>query len=399
MANALNLVGKRVHFIGLGGVSMSALARLLEINDKAIISGSDANVLGHSAKNISREIDLVIINGAISDDNPELLKAQQLNIPILTRAELLAYIESKYINKIAVAGSHGKSTTTAMIGAVLAAGGLNPTVHNGAMPNLLVGGKGYFVTEACEFKRSFLLLKPTVGVITNIDIDHMDCYNNLEEIQEAFNSFASNSKVVLRCDELCKEVSDIEEYSRGKYSFKLLDTTIKLGVVGRHNIHNACAAAHVGLHFGIDIKVIATALENFSGISRRFEFMRKLGECDLITDYAHHPVELETTISTANDLYGEDNYLIVFQPHTYTRTIALFDDFIRVLKGANSVLYKTFSAREKPKKGGSARDLALASGKKYFHEKQLLSNYIDNISKNYRAIILTGAGDVNTVIS
>jgi UDP-N-acetylmuramate--alanine ligase len=166
--------GRKIHFIGIGGVSMEALARLCEI-DGAVISGSDSAIGGHDANNIHKDIDLVIINGAIADDNPETLRARELGIPIMTRGELLGHIEGGYKNRIAICGSHGKSTTTAMVGAVLSAGGLNPTVHSGARPNLTVGGKDFFVTEACEFKRSFLHLNPTVVVMTNIDADHLDC--------------------------------------------------------------------------------------------------------------------------------------------------------------------------------------------------------------------------------
>ena len=361
---------------------MSALARLVEL-DGAIVTGSDANLNnGHDAKNIHSGLDLVIINGAIADDNAEVLRAQQLGIPIIGREKLLAEIEKRYVNRIAVAGSHGKSTTTAMIGAVLSAGDLNPTVHNGAVPNLRVGGREFFVTEACEFKRSFLHLSPTVAVVTNIDFDHVDCYRDLDDIKAAFKEFTDKAPTVF-CGCTIPEVPKVD---------------LKLSIPGEHNLLNAALAIRVGQHFGIPMETITRALEEFKGVARRFEKIGEIDACDLITDYAHHPAEVITTIKTAQELYGKGKFLIVFQPHTYTRTLVLFDDFVRVLQGAPCILYKTFASREKPLKGGTALDLARALKVKYFANKEALRRAVHRMATKYDAVILTGAGDINKVL-
>jgi len=491
---------KRVHFIGIGGISMSALAKLVEL-DGAIISGSDIKT--HDAKNIYSEIDLVVINGAIADDNPELLRAKELNLQIIDRGKLLALIEARYTNRIAIAGTHGKSTVTAMVGTVLCAGGLNPTVHSGAettqspsngtdgvisIGGLTLGGTEFFVTEACEFKQSFLHLSPTIAVITNIDADHLDCYHDFNDLVACFARFANSARDAvffgeMCCCELCP-VTPCNEYAPAKYSFTVEGTEIRLGVVGKHNVSNAVLAVKVGRHFGIPMPVIKDALENFKGVSRRFQKISSLKSdpktqtcnlnprkpqrpplktppkahtnpnakaaptpvfrtpnpavstsdfdpkhaaptpnfrsnpavstaksCDIIVDYAHHPTEIETTIATATSLYGKGNFLIVFQPHTYTRTKLLFAEFTRVLCKCDYVLYKTFSAREKPIKGGTARDLARAvskelqgkkthktkgiSGVRYFAGAETLRHFLTRAASKYDAIILTGAGDIN----
>jgi len=403
--------GLRVHFIGIGGVSMEALAKILG-NDGAIVTGSDSNLeTGHTSKNIHKDIDFVVINGAISDDNVEIVRARKLGLEIIDRSDLLAAIEARYINRIAVAGTHGKSTTVAMIGAVMQEGGLEPTVHNGARPSLVTGGKDFFVTEACEFRRSFLKLKPTVAVITNIEADHMDCYSDLEEIKDAFNIFAGKADTVISGEGA--EYPKCNEYKPGYYCFQAFptqelrldryldlacsDTTICLGVPGRHNVMNACLAVRVGLHFDIEMTKIKSALENFAGIERRFQKIGETNGAQVIVDYAHHPTEIETTIETADRIFGKGQYLVVYQPHTYTRTLAFFDDFVRVLSNADCVLYKTFSAREKPAKGGTGKDIANAIGVRYFASETALRNHVKKVAWKYKAIILTGAGDIYKV--
>ena len=418
--------GLRVHFIGIGGVSMQALGQIIETWG-AIVTGSDSNIgKGHVTSNIHKNIDLVVMNGAISDDNVELERAKQLGIKIIDRSDLLAEIESRYKHRIAVAGTHGKSTTTAMIGAILCQGGKNPTVHNGARPNLILGGMEFFVTEACEFKRSFLKLQPTVAVITNIDADHMDCYRDLAEIETAFNTFARSAQTIIQHD---GEI-DSHEYKPGYFAFSIEKTPAAVGVTpfskggnlqneiriclavpGKHNVMNAMLAVKVGLYFGISLADIKTALENFTGVERRFQKISDTVLVDsdgqrtayeaitqVIADYAHHPTEIKTTVDTANAIFGERQYLVVFQPHTFTRTIAFFDDFVDVLKAADVVMYKTFSAREKPINGGKASDLARELGVRYFATKNALQRHIAKISPKYKAVILTGAGDINKVL-
>ena len=418
----------KIHFVGIGGISMSALAVLM-YDRGHIISGSDLVPneqtqmledigvkihIGHRKQN-SVGADLVVINGAIADDNPELCNGTK----VITREQLLAEIESEYSIRIAVAGTHGKSTTTAMIAAILIQANLDPTVHNGAVmcinghkSNFIIGNGKIFLTEACEFKRSFLTLNPTIAVITNIDFDHVDCFADLDDTKQAFNQFASKANTVIKTEH-CPPIN------------------FKLSVPGAHNRENARAAAQVGRALGIDERTIRIALENFCGIDRRFQKIAVIAEgkqsviqrsvatknlrlpqscqkapeiprtrmseglgmtCHIISDYAHHPAELDVTIATAKSIYNR--FLVIFQPHTYTRTVTLFDDFIKVLSTCECVLYKTYAARELPIIGGRAQDLATALGTKYIATPRTLNNFIKKVAHDYDAIILTGAGDM-----
>jgi UDP-N-acetylmuramate--alanine ligase len=434
------------HFIGIGGISMSALALILQGNN-CIVSGSDlvANPqvdmlrtqgievhIGHARGNIPRSCDLVVYTSAIAPNNPELEEAYKRSIEAVTREELLGHIESTYKTRIAVAGTHGKSTTVAMLADIFCASGLDPTVHNGALmksacgggkQNLRRGDSEIFITEACEFKRSFLKLSPTIAVVTNIDCDHMDCYRDLLDVQETFRAFAAKSDTVIvnadcensqgvhgkgktitfgvKCDAMVRAI-EISEHEAGKFSFQLCafgkTTPVRLSVAGFHNIYNALASAAAAFAFSISPDVIAEALSSFVGIARRFEEIPggfpTCPNCKLIIDYAHHPAELRATIETARAQY--DKFLLVFQPHTYTRTLYLFDDFVSVLSTADCLLYKTYAAREKPIAGGRAFDLhRRISGSRYFATANTLRNYLAHVAKNYDAIILTGAGDIN----
>jgi len=364
---------------------MNALSKIIAARG-AIVAGSDmagGEFLKHCAKNITKNIDLVVINGAIDDANPELVHARKLGIPVMGRDELLAEVESGFKHRIAICGTHGKSTTTAMIAQIFIIAGLSPTVHCGAVMNIdgektsYVLGKGnIFITEACEFKRAFLKLNPTVAVITNIDADHLDCYHDIYEIRDVFRDFAQKAKTVIEHND-----ADPDD--------------IKLSIAGRHNIENAALAIRVALHFGIPMSVIEKALLDFRGIDRRFEkIAAPWEETDLITDFAHHPTEITACINTATELYGLGNFLVVFQPHTYTRTVALFGDFCRVLGRYDTVLYKTYAARETEISGGTARDIATAIGAPYFDNAEALRTYITENHAKYGAILLVGAGDI-----
>jgi UDP-N-acetylmuramate--alanine ligase len=373
----------KYHFIGIGGISMSALAAIL--HDRGhIISGSDIvgndqtrmleNLgikvfIGHKKSN-SKHANFIVINGAIRDDNPELAH----NIPVITREDLLAEISNDYPTRIAVAGTHGKSTTTAMISDILVAAGLGPTVHNGAVmqpinSNFIIGRGGIFLTEACEFKRSFLTLNPTIAVITNIDFDHVDCFKDLTDVKLSFDEFARKAETVVRTED-CPPIN------------------FPLKVPGAHNLENAKIAAQVARTLGIKNHIIKQALENFQGVDRRFQ---KIND-KIISDYAHHPAELIATIKTAKSIYQK--FLVIFQPHTYTRTIALFDDFVKALSTCDAVLYKTYAARELPTIGGRAKDIAVALRCKYIATPTALDNFIKKVSHKYDAIILAGAGDM-----
>ena len=429
----------RYFFVGIGGVSMSALAKLLCVQGKKV-AGSDTVssintqeliemgipvYIGHTAKNLLHEkVDYLVINGAIVDDNPELVYAKKHGIKIIFREVLLAQISRKYQHLVAVAGCHGKSSTTAMIGAVFEQGKLYPTIHNGIRDNLHIGEKQWFITEACEFRKSFLQLKPYIAVVTNVDADHLDCYRDLDEIKHCFGQFAEQSEILI------KQASDrnsmllrgkqrtitfglyegdvhtknLQVLAGGGYSFDLVINSkvlvsfyriprFRIHVPGLHNVLNALAAITCGLVQKIDLTSIRQAIANFNGVARRFQQFARIGRTSVVLDYAHHPRELLATIRTANSLYHK--YLFVFQPHTYTRTISLWQDFIDVLeKVPHLVLYKTYAARGKPIVGGRALDLSRHVHAKYLASPEKLGDYLQKQAPLYDAIILCGAGDV-----
>lgn len=429
----------RYFFVGIGGVSMSALAKLLKKQGKQV-AGSDAvassNIqelvslgipvyIGHAAANLQHEpVQYLVINGAIADDNPELLAAKQNGIKIIYREILLAQIAKKYRQVIAIAGCHGKSSTTAMIGEIFKQAGLQPTVHNGVQNNLHIGGKQWFITEACEFRKSFLKLKPYIAVVTNVDADHLDCYHDLAEIKTCFAQFATQSDILIKN---ANDLNSLHLYGKkctvtfginsgdvhtknlrllanGGHSFEIVINAKIFGTIfqlprfmihvpGLHNVANALAAITCALVTHIDMKSISTSIAQYHGIARRFEHFGKIGKTPIILDYAHHPREILATIQTAQNLYGK--FLLVFQPHTYTRTISLWDDFVNVLSRVpNLVLYKTFAARGKTIVGGRALDLSRHLKVKYIANPEKLSQYLHEQAPHYDAIILCGAGDV-----
>ena len=396
---------------------MSWLAKYLQENG-AEVTGSDANIGGHDVQNLPKGKCIVVINGAISDDNPEYIEAKKRALKIVDRAEILAQVSKEYKNVIAIAGTSGKSSTTALVGAIFREAGLCPTIHNGAFcvdsdsQTLIVSkGKEFFITEACEFRKSFLTLEPTASIITNISFDHIDSYVDLNDLKNTFQKFTKKAMIAIVNTDCTNsrdllgnqtvafglhEIDTLTEYEGGKYEFSIDGVSIRLGVYGLHQVHNALAAIAVARHFDIDINVIKRALEGYRGIQRRFEVISDgEGTPTVITDYAHHPAEIATTVRTAKSLFGK--YLIVFQPHTYTRTHALFNDFVSVFSGVDAVFYKTYSAREKPIKGGEASDLAKVLSKPYFDTADELLNHINKVSSNYDAIIYTGAGDIDAL--
>lgn len=429
----------RYFFVGIGGVSMSALAKLLLKQGKQV-AGSDAVesantrelselgvpiYIGHSVTNLQHEpVQYLVINGAITDDNPELRYAKQHGIKIIYRENLLAQIARHYQQVIAVAGCHGKSSTTAMIGSIFQQSGRQPTIHNGAQNNLRIGNKEWFITEACEFRKSFLKLKPTVAVITNVDADHLDCYQDLDEIKQCFAQFASQSDIVIKNANDANSIhlvgkqrtitygltsgdvhaKNIISLIGGGYAFEIVVNPKVFGTIyqiprfevhvpGIHNVSNALAALTCALVHQIDLRSIRQAIAQYRGIARRFQYFAKLGKTPIILDYAHHPREILTTIQSARSLFGK--FLLIFQPHTYTRTLALWDDFVKVLSTVpHLVIYKTFAARGKTIVGGRALDLSRRIRVKYLATTETLSEYLQEHAAEYDAIILCGAGDV-----
>lgn len=446
-----------VFFIGIGGISMSGLAEIL-LSEGFKVSGSDrqrssltetltgkgaAVYYGHSRENLNPLPDLIVYtNGAIKDDNPELAAGRELNIPILTRAQLLGQLMNNYKTPIAVSGTHGKTTTTSMLSAILLKAGTDPTLSIGGIfkeigGNFRLGKSGYFVTEACEYTNSFLSLFPKIGIILNIEEDHLDFFKDINDIRNSFRQFAkllpsasdggaliingdiSNLEEItssLSCRVITYGMSsgcdyvpaDITYDEFGHPSFTIIKAGAKdnepyfLRVPGLYNVQNACAAIAAAEFLGIENNIIRKALSDFSGTDRRFEYKGEVNGFSIIDDYAHHPTEITTTLRAAQN-YPHQKLWCVFQPHTYSRTKAFMDGFARALTLADRVvLTDIYAAREKDTLGISSRDLQAAIQKlggqcDYFSsfeeaEKFLLENCI-----NGDLLITMGAGDVHKI--
>ena len=430
-----------IFFVGIGGVSMSALAVFCK--SKGVnVCGSDNShseiILGLKRKGIKvyskhkgRNIigcNLVVFSGAISQDNPELVEAYKQNIPIMERSEFLGKICEGYKNVIAVAGTHGKTTTTSMIAHIFMVAGLNPTVHIGGYQsqiggNLHIGSNEYFITEACEFRDSFLQLKPTVSVITNIEFEHVDYFGSLERENKSFNNFVNATKKESFASFSCKKnitprgrkvhfvgaktglnAQNITLCDDGKYSFDLYCKkdyicNLKLNVYGKYNIQNALLAIAVARRFGIDINIIQLAIRTYEPVHRRFEQLGFFASNIVVQDYAHHPTEISATLTAAGN-YPHKRLVCIFQPHTYTRTKAFLDDFAKALSLADLViLTDIYAAREKNTIGISSGDLknkldALGKECYYFPLFDDIENFILENCSDGDLLITMGAGDV-----
>ena len=415
MKSIQNLSNLNVFMVGIGGISMSGLAKILfSMGNK--VSGSDRQssditfylksigievFIGHSDKNITKDIDLVVFSGAIKNDNPELVVAKNLGLKVIERSELLGLISSKYSNVIAISGTHGKTTTTAMIGEIFKNARLNPTIHLGGISvnlksNTIIGQKDYFILEACEYRNSFRFLKPTCAVITNIEADHLDYYKTYDSIKKAFNNFANNSKYVINeNDYSVKNIKfENEGYAYDVYFKNEFFSSIRLNMLGLHNVKNSLFAIAVANYYGIDKKIIVDSLSQFNGVERRYEKIGYINKTPVIIDYAHHPTELKNSIAGIECVYKK--ILCVFQPHTYSRTLDFFDEFVEVLKCKNLILFKTYSAREKEIIGGRAEDLfnAINSTCTYCNNIDELINEIEKQVCNFDCILVLGAGDL-----
>lgn len=443
MENTDILAKKKIHFVGICGISMSALA-ILTKNYGIEVTGSDAHYdgvvkilnqnninvyIGHNEKNISEDCDLVVYTGAIKPDNVELIKAQSLNIPIMERSEFLGNICKLYSKVIAIAGTHGKTTTTAMLSNIFKYAGLNPTVHLGGISNnfntnVLIGKNKYFITEACEYRNSFRFIDSDTCVITSTDPDHLDSYDSISDLKMAYNNFAKKSNnVVLGCG--VKDVhrkgnvirvgtgekrdivaSNIKCDKFGNYSFdawgngKYL-TNFKLNIVGKFNVENALCAIAVALEYGINISTIYDALLDYNGVKRRNEQITTISNVPIICDYAHHPTEIYNTILGYKEIYK--NIFCVFQPHTYTRTKNFMNHFKTCFKGVKQlIIYKTYPAREKKIEGGDAIDLfknvKIPNDFKYYVDNQysLKKLVLENIEK-VDCVLILGAGNIYNI--
>lgn len=423
----------KIHFIGAGGIFMSALIKYCLVAGKKV-SGSDkiksdmtkelsrlgAEIyIGHSESNL-KSADAVVYSSAVETDNPEILKAEKLKIPILKRSEFLAVILEGYENVIAVSGCHGKTTTTAMIAHALLCAKKAPTAFIGGRDykfgNFLSGAKMYAVSEACEYKKNFLDISPSVAVITNIDNDHIESYNGKSDLINSFSQFIKPSVAVINADDAnCKAVirdgcitygidspafirAENVRRGEGGYSFILSVNgekkfKVKLNMLGKFNVYNALATFAACFALKTDLSAAAEALENFSPVERRTEFLGEFSGKKIYADYAHHPNEIKEVLS----VFPKD-CLIVFQPHTYSRTKYLKNEFTNVLKTRNTVIYKTYPAREKYQKEGDGYSLYLCLKKNspnetyYAKNKTALLKIIRESSAETVAFI--GAGDI-----
>lgn len=439
-----------VHFIGIGGISMSGLAKIL-LDRHFTVSGSDAHISDlttelqqdgciisypQSADNITGDIDLVVYTAAIHPDNPELKAAVDAGIPTLTRAELLGQIMKNYHTAVNVAGTHGKTTTTSMITEILLAADADPTISVGGIlnsigGNIRVGRSDLFVTEACEYTNSFLSFNPTINIILNVKADHLDFFKDLDDIRHSFKLFTeklpSDGTLIINTDidnyeyfyqdtdcevitfgsdpaKSMYSASDITYDELGRCTYSLLINgekadTITLGVPGLHNVYNSLAAIAAARKLSVDMVHIKAGLSNFKGTNRRFEKKGTFNGVTVIDDYAHHPDEICATLSSAAH-YPHNHVWVVFQPHTYSRTKLLFNEFADALSHADKVvLAKIYAARETDTLGISSADLCekiKSLGKECVYidnfediEKYLLKNCI-----NGDLLITMGAGDV-----
>ncbi|MCI5903204.1 MAG: UDP-N-acetylmuramate--L-alanine ligase [Blautia sp.] len=440
---------QHIHFIGIGGISMSGLAEIL-LGEHFTVSGSDAKespltraleekgakiFYGQRASNIEDSTELVVYTAAIHPDNPEFACAQSKGLPMLTRAELLGQIMRNYETSIAVSGTHGKTTTTSMISHILLAGECDPTISvGGILPsiggNIRVGQSETFVTEACEYTNSFLSFFPTISIILNIDADHLDFFKDIDDIRHSFRKFAqllpADGALIINADTPkyedvirdlpCRvityglehdaeyQAADITYDAFGHASFTLVrngekGSRFSLKVPGIHNVSNALSAIALGQLLNLSDEVIARGLSSFTGTDRRFQYKGEIGGVTIIDDYAHHPTEIEATLHAAAN-YPHKKLWCVFQPHTYTRTKALLPEFARALSLADHVvLADIYAAREQNTIGISSADLQkqiveAGTACEYFPTFDEIENFLLKSCTQGDLLITMGAGDV-----
>ncbi|MCD8036840.1 MAG: UDP-N-acetylmuramate--L-alanine ligase [Clostridiales bacterium] len=439
-----------MHFVGIGGISMSGLAEILNFEGFKV-SGSDIKesditktlreqgievIIGQKAENIKDDTDIVVYTVAVKHDNPEILAAEAKGIPVIERATLLGAIMSCYKNSIAVSGTHGKTTTTSMVSEITMCANLDPTISVGGIlqsigGNIRLGSSDYFVAEACEYFDSFLHFKPYVGVILTIDADHLDYFKNLENIRKSFHRFAENiamggalviNTAIPRYKEIIEGLKprvitygstdktadvyadNIDISENGTYSFDIYSSgkyqcRVSLKVPGRHNVDNALAAFAAANVFEIDNKYIIQGLENFGGTDRRFQYKGKFDGVTVIDDYAHHPTEVKATLAAAKNI-NKNKLWCIFQPHTYSRTYNLLKEFSEAFDDADKIIVADiYAAREKDT--GLINSATLAEKIKehgtdavYVGDFNAIKDYIKQNCSEGDLLITMGAGDV-----
>ena len=431
--------GCHAHLVGIGGVSMRPLGLVLRSMGMQI-SGSDMNAsvstdeliskgidvaIGHRAENIAGA-DCVIRTAAANNDNPEIAAARAAGIPIFERAQAWGYIMRAYRHAICVSGTHGKTTTTSMLTHIFMEAGRDPTVMiGGSLPLLGAGhrvGQGdTIILESCEYCNSFLNFFPTTAVVLDIDADHLDFFKDLADIEQSFRKFVSlvpeDGLIVANGDDKntrdalegisyisfgIESTNDVygEHFSSDYRSFDVICggkhyCHLELGVLGRHNAMNALAACAVAWRFDIPAEAVQKALAEFHGAGRRLEFKGSYHGADVYDDYSHHPAELHALLSAVR-LMGYKRVICAFQPHTYSRTKALFSDFVRELSAVDlAVLTDIYAARESNTVGVSSKDLAdQIPGSVYCPGLPQLTDFLASIAQPGDIILTVGAGDV-----
>ena len=430
--------GTHVHLVGIGGVSMRPLGLVLK-GMGLYVTGSDMNAsvstdeliskgigvaIGHSARNI-QGASCIIRTAAAHNDNPEIAEARYLGIPVFERAEAWGVIMLSYKNALCVAGTHGKTTTTSMLTHILMEAQLDPTVMiGGELPLLKAGhrvGQGdTILLESCEYCDSFLNFFPSLAVILNVEADHLDYFKDLQDVQKSFRNFAELSsgpvlangddlhtaqalrgmdyvsfglgeKNRVRADNICSDWRHFDVICDGSFYCH-----VDLEVLGRHNLLNALAAAGAAWLLGIHGEVTARGLQGFTGARRRMEFKGEYNGAKIYDDYAHHPDELAATVAAVRTMSQCRRMVVAFQPHTYTRTKALFDDFVRELSKPDVVLVaEIYAARERNTVGISSRDLVeRIAGAEYCENLQAVTRRLKEIAQPGDIILTVGAGDI-----
>lgn len=436
---------KSIYFLGIGGVSMSALAKLC-LHFKVKVYGSDdvnSEVLNELTKQGAKvqvgvnnewikKCDCLVYTIAVGLENEAIKFAKSNSKKVVERAEFLGEIASNFEHIIAISGTHGKTTTTAMLGNIFVVANKNPTIHIGGEAlniggNLRLGGKEFFITEACEFNKSLLHIFPETTVITNIECDHMDTYADLNDIYKTFIQFGNQTKnnVIFCGDKInqksfkiskntityglknCIYVAKNLKQKSGKFEFDCYIKNkklghIKLNVMGQHNVYNALACVAVAREYGMDFCDIVAGIEGYSGVKRRLTLLNKCKEVVYYHDYAHHPTEIEATLETLELLKtdGEIKRIIaIFQPHTYSRTRALINEFATCFARADMLyILPTYSAREQYQIGGDALDIFYKINGSvpcaYFSNITALAYELDKEIQEKDCVVWLGAGDI-----
>lgn len=438
------------YFMGIGGISMSGFARLLHENGftvkgsdsaeskitKQLVSSGIDIVYGQKAENITDDIDFIVYTAAIHPDNPEFIAAKEKNIPMMERAAMVGQVMKNYPNAIGISGTHGKTTTTSMLTHVFLAAGKDPTVSVGGIldaigGNIRIGHSENFITEACEYTNSFLKFSPTAEIILNIDADHLDFFKDIDDIRHSFQEYTrllpedgilvinseipslasflehANGKVItfgLTPEaEYSAENITFDENGHGVYDLvhngQKTGDTIRLSVIGKHNVVNSLSVIALSLQYGIAMDTIKEGLLKFTGTERRFEKKGSFHGVTVIDDYAHHPAEITATL-TAAERYPHNHLWCVFQPHTYSRTKALLPDFAAALSHAeNVILTDIYAAREKDPGDISSRTLQeemKRRGKEvyYFSDFEEIKKFLLEKCIDGDLLITMGAGNV-----